>query len=182
MKQRYELILAGSGGQGLVLIARLLGSAAILEDKNVAQTQSMLGDSQRGGLIVAELIIDSEEIIFQQVEQPDIILALGDMSIKKYGMMPARILFLYESGLADLGQRNDLFPVPFAELASERGYAANMIALGMIITLAGPVTLDSLEKTLRQSISAESAAKNFEAVLYGTELAAEMRAKRIETV
>ncbi len=182
MKQRYEIILAGSGGQGLVLSARLLGLAAILEGKNVVQTQSVLGDSQRGGLSVAEVLIDEEEIIFQQVEQPDIIVALGDMAIKKYAGASPRIAMFYESGLADLGERSGLYAFPFAELAAKLGYAANMIALGVMIALTGPVTFDSMAKAIRQSFSETSAAKNLEAVRYGLELAKETQGKRVQTV
>ena len=182
MKQRYEIILAGSGGQGLVLSARLLGLAAILEGKNVVQTQSVLGDSQRGGLSVAEVLIDEEEIIFQQVEQPDIILALGDMAIKKFAAASARIAMFYESGLADLGERPGLYAFPFAELAAKLGYAANMIALGVMIARTGPVTFDSMAKAIRQSFPETSAAKNLEAVRYGLELAKEAPGKRAQAV
>ena len=38
-KERYEVILAGSGGQGLVLSGIMLAEAAILEGKNVVQTR-----------------------------------------------------------------------------------------------------------------------------------------------
>ena len=182
MKQRYEIILAGSGGQGLVLSARLLGLAAILEGKNVVQTQSVLGDSQRGGLSVAEVLIDEEEIIFQQVEQPDIIMALGDMAIKKYAGVSARIAMFYESGLADLGERPGVYAFPFAELAAKFGYAANMIALGVMIALAEPVTFESMAKAIRQSLSETSAAKNLDGVRYGLELAKEAPRKRVQAV
>ena len=182
MKQRYEIILAGSGGQGLVLSARLLGLAAILEGKNVVQTQSVLGDSQRGGLSTAEVLIDEEEIIFQQVEQPDVIVALGDMAIKKYAATSARIAMFYESGLADLGERPGLRGFPFAELAAKLGYAVNMIALGVMIALTEPVSFESMAKAIRQSFSETSAAKNLEAVRYGMELAKEARGKRVQAV
>jgi 2-oxoglutarate ferredoxin oxidoreductase subunit gamma len=182
VKQRYEIVMAGSGGQGLVLSARLLGLAAILEGKNVAQTQSVLGDSQRGGLSVAELLIDKEEIIFQQVEQPDVIVALGDMAIKKYAGTNARLAMFYESGLADLGERPGLYGFPFAELAAKLGYAVNMIAMGVMIALTEPVALDSMAKAIGQSLSPASAAKNLEAVRYGFQLAKEAPGKRVEAV
>jgi 2-oxoglutarate ferredoxin oxidoreductase subunit gamma len=182
VKQRYEIILAGSGGQGLVLSARMLGLAAILEGKNVVQTQSMVGDSQRGGLIVAELVIDKEEIVFQQVERPDIILALGDMAIKKYAGIDAQLATFYESGLADLGERPGLYAFPFAELATKHGYAANMIALGVIVALTEPVTFDSMAKAVRQSSPGAYAAKNLAAVSYGMELAKEAPRKRVQAV
>ena len=74
-KRHFEVILAGTGGQGLILSGILLAEAAILEGKNVAQTQSY-GIASRGGLSLAEVIIDTDEIIFQQVQNPDCILAL----------------------------------------------------------------------------------------------------------
>ena len=183
MKQRYEIILAGSGGQGLVLSARLLGLAAILEGKNVAQTQSVLGDSQRGGLSAAEVLIDEEEIIFQQVEQPDIIVALGDMAIKKYAGANARIAMFYESGLADLGERPGLYAFPFAELAAKLGYAVNMIAHGRndCADRTG-VLRQHGESDRAEPFSETSAAKNLEAVRYGLELAKETPGKRVQAV
>lgn len=182
MKQRHEIILAGSGGQGLVLSARLLGTAAILEGNNVVQTQSVLGDSQRGGLSIAELIIDKEEIIFQQVEQPDVIVALGDMAIKKFAAASARVAMFYESGLASLGERSGLYGFPFAELAAKLGCAVNMIALGVMIAMTEPVSFDSMAKAIRQSFSETSAEKNLAAVRHGIELAKEARGKRVQAV
>ncbi|MGA2990919.1 MAG: 2-oxoacid:acceptor oxidoreductase family protein [Candidatus Korobacteraceae bacterium] len=171
MKQRYEIILGGSGGQGMVLSGRVLGLAAILEGKNVAQTQSVLGDAQRGGLSTAEVVIDKEEITFQQVEEPDVILALGDMAVKKFATATPRIAMIYESGLADLGKRNGLYAFPFAELSARHGYASNMIALGTIVALAGPVSFESMEKAIRQSLHGPAAEKNLEAVRFGMQLA-----------
>ncbi len=181
MKQRYEVILAGSGGQGIALSARVLGLAAILEGNNVAQTQSLLGDSQRGGLITTELVIDREEIVFQQVQHPDVILALGDMAIKKYAQATPSIAMFYESSLADLGERAGLYAIPFAELAAKAGCAANMMALGVIIALGGVLSFDSLAEAIRQSFS-KGADKNIEAVRRGMEVAAEVKEKRGVTV
>ncbi len=57
-KERYEVILAGSGGQGLVLSGIMLAEAAILEGKNVVQTVSY-GIASRGGFSMAGVIIDT---------------------------------------------------------------------------------------------------------------------------
>ena len=70
MKTHSELILAGTGGQGLILSGIMLAEAAMLEGKNVAQTQSY-GIASRGGLSLAEVIVDEDEIIYQQVRAPD---------------------------------------------------------------------------------------------------------------
>jgi 2-oxoglutarate ferredoxin oxidoreductase subunit gamma len=175
------MILAGSGGQGIAVSARVFGLAAILEGKNVVQTQSLLGDSQRGGLITTELVIDTEEIVFQQVQHPDVILALGDMAIKKYAEYTPNVAMLYESSLADLGERDGLYAFPFAELAAKAGCEANMIASGAIVALTGVVSFESLAAAVRQSLS-KSAEKNIEALRRGLEIATAAKEKRGVTV
>src|SRR3974390_858077 len=95
-----EIILAGTGGQGLIVSGILLAEAAMLEGKNVAQTQSY-GIASRGGLSLAEVVIDEEEIIFQQVRTPDCVLALTEEAAKKYEAWPAKgVPMLYDSTLA----------------------------------------------------------------------------------
>ncbi len=97
---RREIILAGSGGQGLVLSAVLLAEAALLEGKNAVQTQSY-GIASRGGLSLAEVIIDEAEIIFQQVRRPDCVLALTEEAAKKFESWAAEgVPIFYDSTLA----------------------------------------------------------------------------------
>ena len=74
----FEVLMAGTGGQGLVFCSSFLAEAAIKTGKNVVQTQSY-GISQRGGFISAEVIIDDGEIMFQQVTKPDVIIAFCDV-------------------------------------------------------------------------------------------------------
>ena len=54
-RRHTEVILAGSGGQGLILSGILLAEAAMNEGRNVVQTQSY-GIASRGGLSLAEVI------------------------------------------------------------------------------------------------------------------------------
>ncbi len=74
----FEVLMAGTGGQGLVFCSSFLAEASIKTGKNVVQTQSY-GISQRGGFISAEVIIDDGEIMFQQVTKPDVIIAFSDV-------------------------------------------------------------------------------------------------------
>ena len=172
MKQRYEIILAGSGGQGLVLSGRLLGQAAILEGSNVVQTQSSLGDAQRGGLSVSELITDKDEIIFQQVEQPDLILALSESAIKKYGASAASVPVLFDSSGSAVLEGRYARGVPFTRMAEAiPGGAANMVALGTILSMTQMVSPESLFKAIRQSLSESSAQANIESVRAGMAVA-----------
>jgi 2-oxoglutarate ferredoxin oxidoreductase subunit gamma len=150
----------------------LLGQAAILEGSNVVQTQSALGDAQRGGLSASELIIDKDEIVFQQVEQPDLILALSESAIKKYGGSAANVLVLFDNSASAGLEGQYARGVPFTKMAeSIPGGAANMVALGTILSLTQVVSPDSLFKAIRQSMSEASAQANIESVQAGMAVA-----------
>ncbi len=176
MKQRFEVILAGSGGQGLVLSGILLGEAAILEGKNVVQTQSY-GIASRGGFSQAEVIIDREEIIFQQVQSPDVVLVLTREAMEKYSLLAASVPVFYDTTLLDRQAGENFYGFPFTAMASELGHAgtANMIALGVISALTGLVKPENLAKAIDRRFSAEAARRNREALWLGVGMAGKER-------
>ncbi len=116
MKDRQEVILAGTGGQGLVTCGKLLADAAISEGKNVVQTQSY-GDAQRGGLSQSQIIIDTNEIIFFKVQKPDVILAISESAIKSYteGDIPAPVF--YDNTALSVRDDKNLYGFSFTQMA-----------------------------------------------------------------
>lgn len=171
MKDRYEVILAGSGGQGLVISGKLLGEAAMLEGKNVVQTQSY-GIAQRGGLSLSEIIVDKDEIIFQQVQQPDVILALNQSAIKKYAVAAAESPVVYDCNVLQAGEGRYLYGFPFSELAAQApSVAVNMVGLGAMVAITGIVSFESLAEAIKQNFSAARAQDNIAAVRIGIQAA-----------
>ena len=171
---RREIILAGSGGQGLVLSAVLLAEAALLEGKNVVQTQSY-GIASRGGLSLAEVIIDEGEIIFQQVRRPDCVLALTEEAAKKFEAWAAQgVAVLYDSTLARERSGPNFHGHPFTQLASELGNvgSVNILALGTVAAHTGVVRRESLEQLVRQRFSGRSRELNLQVLRAGSELGA----------
>lgn len=172
-KKRCEVILAGSGGQGLIVSAMLLGEAAIREGRNVVQTQSY-GIAARGGVSIAELIIDTEEIVFQQVQKPDVILALTEKALEQFAAFAERgaLVFFDTTYRADRAGTN-LFGFPFTKMASGlgRSSAANLIALGAMVARTGMVPMDSLIPAVSGAFP-EAAGENIEALRLGQSLVA----------
>lgn len=169
-----EVILAGSGGQGLVLSAVLLAEAAMLEGRNVVQTQSY-GIASRGGLSLAEVIIDEAEIIFQQVRKPDCVLALTEEAAKKYESWAAQgVPMFYDSTLARERSGNTFRGHPFTQIASELGNvgSVNILALGTIAARTGLVSRASLEQVVRQRFTGTAAVLNLKVLAAGCELGA----------
>jgi 2-oxoglutarate ferredoxin oxidoreductase subunit gamma len=76
MLDKTEIRIAGSGGQGVVLAAQILGNAAVLDDKNAVQTQAY-GAEARGSLCRGEVIISDGKIHFPSVRESDILVAMN---------------------------------------------------------------------------------------------------------
>ncbi len=169
-----EVILAGSGGQGLVLSAVLLAEAALLEGKNVVQTQSY-GIASRGGLSLAEVIIDPAEIIFQQVIRPDCVLALTEEAAKKFEAWAAQgVPIFYDSTLARERSGPHFHGHPFTRLASDLGNvgSVNILALATLSVRAGLVQRRSLEQVVRQRFGGGALELNLQVLAAGCEIGA----------
>lgn len=174
MNTHSEIILAGSGGQGLILSGIILAEAAILEGKNVVQTQSY-GIASRGGLSLAEVIVDQDEIIFQQVRKPDCVLALTEEAAKKYESWAAKgVTLLYDSTLAAARTEPHCIGIDFTRRASELGNAGsvNILALAAVAAFTRVVNIASLERLLRQRFRGPALELNLKLLAVGSELAA----------
>ncbi len=173
-KDRCEIILAGSGGQGLVVSGIMLAEAAILEGRNVVQTVSY-GIASRGGFSMAEVIIDSGEIIFQQVQNPDVVLVLTEEAVEKLESLagPATPVF-YDTTLLAPRSGARFHGLPFTALADDMGHAgtANVIALGCIARATGVVAAESLAEVIRRRFRGRARELNLEALERGVGLGA----------
>ncbi|MEW6663615.1 MAG: 2-oxoacid:acceptor oxidoreductase family protein [Thermodesulfobacteriota bacterium] len=172
-KEHFEIIFAGTGGQGLILSAILLAEAAILEGKNVVQTQSY-GIASRGGVSLAEVVIDTAEIIFQQVQKPDCILALTEEAARRHEEWAARgVPILYDSTLVNPRAAPNFTGYPFTRRASELGNepSVNILALSTVAAKTGVVKIESLEQAVRGRFKGPAVEMNLKVLLAGRDLA-----------
>jgi 2-oxoglutarate ferredoxin oxidoreductase subunit gamma len=148
MSIRYEIRLAGSGGQGLILAGVILAEAAgIYDGKFVCQTQSY-GPAARGGASKAEVVISDAEIDYPKAIRPDVLLALNQMSLDKYlaDLKDGGVL-LVDADLVREVPREGAVAIPFTRLARDLGkeMMANIVALGALAALTGAVSAEGLE-------------------------------------
>lgn len=171
-RKRFEVILAGSGGQGLVLSGIMLGEAAVLEGKVVAQTQSY-GIASRGGLSLAEVIIDQEEIIYQQVQAPDIILTLTEEALEKFASFADDgVAIFYDTTLAKARTGENLTGFPFTQIASNLGNlgSVNILSLGALITALPMVKPESLARVIQKRFRGKALETNLQMLQAGADL------------
>ena len=70
-----EIRIGGIGGQGVGLLGQILGRAAVIDGKNVVQTQSY-GAEARGTLSISDIIISDKTIGFPKARNLDVLLAM----------------------------------------------------------------------------------------------------------
>ena len=147
MSSRYEIRLAGSGGQGLILAGIILAEAAgVYDGKFVCQTQSY-GPEARGGASKAEVVISDAPIDYPKAIQPDVLLAMNQKSLDTFirDLKPGGLL-LVDADLVQEAPSTRTVALPFTQIARElgRAMAANIVALGALAQLTGAVSLESL--------------------------------------
>ena len=160
MGRYFELMMGGSGGQGLVFISSFIAKAAMADGLNVAQTQSY-GIAQRGGFISAEVVASDEEILYPKVTRPDLVIALHEAAEPHFADFESQVV--YDSGLIAVSQRPNWLGLPFTELARSLSApkASNLIAFGAALLLKPFIPLAAAEA------AAGSAEVNIQALRLG---------------
>jgi len=179
---RYEIRIAGLGGQGIILLGVVLAKAIASNEKlHVVQTQSY-GPESRGGAVRADLVVSDEPVDYPKVRKADVLVAMSQTALNAY------LENLKEKGTAviDSGfvkpetERSDITVkvVNATKKATEFGKVvlANMIMLGAladIINLASKkaiinaITETVPEKNLREDLMALEAGMKFGTVESG---------------
>lgn len=133
-----KVIIAGSGGQGILFLGKVLSYAAMVESKEVTWFPSY-GAEIRGGTANCTVIISDEMIGSPVVLSPDVLVIMNKASLEKFQPRLKRhgIIFYDSSLIKDPVIRNDArgISVPATEIASSAGNtkAANMVMLGALI-------------------------------------------------
>lgn len=149
MSTRYELQLAGEGGQGLILAGIILAEAAAIYDgKNAAQTQSY-GPEARGGASLSEVVISDEDIDYPKVMEADALLAMSQEACDKYYYeLKKDGLLVVDSVNVDRVPTTRACSVPITQIAEEttgKRITANVVALGVLVGLTAVVSRQAIE-------------------------------------
>ncbi len=155
---RYDLIIAGFGGQGVLLAGTTLSYAAIVEGKNVSYLPSY-GPEKRGGAAMCTVVITDGDVGSPVVGNPSAGIFLNQLSLEKYGprIKPGGVCIV-NSSLVDISHfdRSDVetIQIPMNDIAQGIGDArlVNMVALGAYAAQTGSVQASSLETALRDAL------------------------------
>ena len=181
---RYEVRLAGEGGQGMILAGVILAEAAVVHDGlNAVQTQSY-GPEARGGASRSEVIIARGEIDFPKVMIPDLLLCMSQEACDKfYSQVKDDGWIIVDSTNVSRIPSHRAISVPLSEIAEEvtgRRITASMVALGLVSGLSGLVTRESLTKAMIERVPAGTEEINSDALAAGFDEAARLRERGVD--
>jgi 2-oxoglutarate ferredoxin oxidoreductase subunit gamma len=180
---RTEIRLAGSGGQGLITAGIILAEAAILDNKNVVQSQSY-GPEARGGASRAEIIIAEGPIYFPKATWVDIFLAMSQKACDQYSFdIKAEGTFIVDTTYVDQIPTSSAIAVPISSATREkfgRELFSNIVALGVICEICGVVSARALRAAVSSRVPDGTEKINLEAFAFGQKLAKEAMKRRDE--
>jgi len=157
---RYmDAIIAGFGGQGVMLIGNLLAYSGMKDGLNVTYIP-VYGPEMRGGTANCTVVLSEEEIGSPIIHRPQSLIAMNRPSVDKF---QARVVdngvHIVNSSLIDMEladkDRLKCYAVPCNEIADKLGNTrmANMVAIGAYVQATGIISIDAVIGSLENVIS-----------------------------
>jgi len=153
MKNSYEIIIAGFGGQGVLSMGQIIAYAAMKEGKEVSWMPSY-GPEMRGGTANCIVIVSDRRISSPIVTKFDIAIILNQPSMEKFetALKPGGFLLYEQSTVIKLPTRKDieLLSIPALEEAErlKSKQIANMIMVGALLEKHPIVKLENIVQAL----------------------------------
>ncbi|MGI6663539.1 MAG: 2-oxoacid:acceptor oxidoreductase family protein [Bacillota bacterium] len=154
----HEIIMAGFGGQGIMLIGTLLTYAGKEEGKAVSWLPSY-GPEMRGGTANCAVCVSDDAIASPVVVEPTAAVVMNRPSYDKFKNMvqPGGALIVNSSLVPDEDIRGDIevYRIPANDIARELGSdrVANMVCLGALLGAREIVKVETVISVLPKVIS-----------------------------
>ncbi len=176
---QHDVVIAGFGGQGVMLMGRILAYAGMRQGLQVSWLPSY-GPEMRGGTANCTVVLSERPVGSPVVEFPRALLAMNLPSLDKFEpkVKAGGIVIVNSSLISRPCRRDDVRVVQVAanDLAIEVGNprGANMVALGAYAAVAGVPAWDRVEEVVRETFARKTdlVEKNLAALRRGAEAVA----------
>jgi len=177
-----DLIIAGFGGQGVLLIGKILAYGAMHAGKEVVWFPSY-GPEMRGGTANCSVVISDRPVGSPIVASPRGLIAMNLPSLDRFepAVKPGGLIIVNTSLINRHVGRTDVdsLEVACTELAMAAGSAraANMVALGAYVGMTGAIEVAEAEALVRETFAQKPKLVdvNLKALAAGRECAAVKR-------
>jgi 2-oxoglutarate ferredoxin oxidoreductase subunit gamma len=170
---RTEIKLAGFGGQGIVLSGFILGKAISIFDRKNAVLSQSYGPEARGGACSADVVTADENIDYPEVTVPQISVIMSQEAFTKYGnQIKDKGILLIDENLVKLENPKKnikIYSIPSTRFAEELGrkIVANIVMIGFFTAITKIVTIESMKKSLLDSVPKGTEELNMSALIKG---------------
>jgi len=149
-----RLLIAGSGGQGVILAGRIVASAAMRSVPHVTFFPSY-GAEVRGGTSNCQTVLSTDEIHSPLPSRVDSMIVMNQPSMERYRKMLVRGGLMIENSTL-CGRppgATAAISVPATEMAESLGSirAANMILLGVYLRRKKLIPVEDVESEIRSA-------------------------------
>ena len=174
MKNEYEILIGGRGGQGILLTGYLLGKAFIEEGYYVVNSETYSAET-RGGFSRSDLIIikGEEEPDLIRISNADIAIFMYPEQMEAYSSLVSDDATVFiDSTFASKPYKpwGKVYLYPFTDVAREKldtSRVANIVALGYFIAKTGLLSLETVEKIIKSNVKKSWVTINLKAVKLG---------------
>ena len=175
---QQEVKFAGFGGQGIMMMGKILAHAAMEQGFEVGWIPSY-GPEMRGGTAYCTVVISDQPIGSPIIKNPGHLIAMNRPSLEKFAptVRPGGVIFVNSSLITVAAGRDDIdeLRVAVVDIARELGNvrAANIVALAAFVSRSKVVDFE----IFREAVKTEFAAKpkfiplNMEAIEQGRKAA-----------
>ena len=174
----HGLIIAGFGGQGVMLMGQVLAEAGMIEGKHVTWLPSY-GPEMRGGTANCTVVISDEPVASPVIDIPTEVVVMNIPSLLKFEpyLNKEGFLFMNASVIDREPKRRDIkvIKVPANDIADKLGNlkVANMVMLGAYIAITDVVDKETVFEALKRKLKGKKAdllGINKKAILEGMSL------------
>jgi len=158
-----RFIFAGFGGQGVMLMGRILAYAGMIEGKNVTWMPSY-GPEMRGGTANCTVVVSDEPVASPVVDKAETVVAMNIPSMIKFQdfLVENGYFFLNKSVIdrePDKKEDIKIYKIECNEIADKLGNlkVANMVMLGAVIGATKIVSKESVFKALEKKLTGKKA-------------------------
>lgn len=176
-----SLVIAGFGGQGVLLCGRIIANIFMLNGKKVTW-YPCYGSEMRGGAVNCEIVVSDEEVTSVHKKQTDILLTLNDISYNRFlpQVKDSGIIIANTSLIKEIKEERNIkyIKADITDKASELGNikVTNMVALGLLSTLFNNIDFSQVSEIIKDMLpknKSDLVELNLKAFKAGTELRGE---------
>ena len=153
-----EIKIGGLGGQGVILGGIIIGKAAALFDAKHSCLTQAFGPEARGSACSAQVVVDSNPILYPYVHNPHLMVAMSQDAFVKFSpeLRPDGTLLIEEDLVKPTGlpPTVKVYAVPATRIAEELGkkMVLNIVMVGFFTAVTGLVSEQAAREAVKDSV------------------------------